>query len=408
MNRALHFLADLSQKTVLSAISLTCLFFYVFLASMPTDLITQTFLVVVVYACLILVNQWREHTYGKLIYLALITLLSLRYFIWRSTETLVYEDPVSFVFMIILYGAELFGFLLFAFGLIVNVAPLNREKKPKKPDMDRLPSVDIFIPTYNEAPELLSITVAAAKQVDYPEGKLNVYVLDDGGTEAKLSNPNQEAREEALERQQLIQNLCREFGAEYRTREKNEHAKAGNVNYAFERTKGDLILVLDADHVPTSDILMRTVGYFQDREDIFLVQTPHFMINADPIERNLDTFRRMPSENEMFYRSIQRGLDFWDASFFCGSAAILRRKALEETGGLSTETITEDAETALTLHAKGWHSVYVARPMVAGLAPETFSGLVVQRTRWAQGMVQILMLRNPLLMPGLTWAQRIG
>jgi cellulose synthase (UDP-forming) len=180
------------------------------------------------------------------------------------------------------------------------------------------------------------------------------------------------------------------------------------VNYAFERTKGDLILVLDADHVPTSDILMRTVGYFQEREDIFLVQTPHFMINADPIERNLDTFRRMPSENEMFYRSIQRGLDFWDASFFCGSAAILRRKALEETGGLSTETITEDAETALTLHAKGWHSVYVARPMVAGLAPETFSGLVVQRTRWAQGMVQILMLRNPLLMPGLTWAQRIG
>jgi cellulose synthase (UDP-forming) len=204
VNRAFRFLADLSQKTILSAIGLTCLFFYVFLASMPTDLITQTFLVVTVYAFLILVNQWREYTYGKLIYLALITLLSLRYFIWRSTETLVYEDPVSFVLMIVLYGAELFGFLLFIFGLIVNVAPLNREKKPVKPKLDTLPSVDIFIPTYNEAPELLSITVAAAKQIDYPDGKLNVYVLDDGGTEAKLSNPDLEVREEALQRQQLI------------------------------------------------------------------------------------------------------------------------------------------------------------------------------------------------------------
>ena len=59
----------------------------------------------------------------------------------------------------------------------------------------------------------------------------------------------------------------------------------------------------------------------------------------------------MPSENEMFYGIIQRGLDKWNASFFCGSAAVLRREALETTGGFTGISITEDCETALELHA---------------------------------------------------------
>ena len=72
------------------------------------------------------------------------------------------------------------------------------------------------------------------------------------------------------------------------------------------------------------------MGYFGENPKLFLVQTPHFFINPDPLERNLKTFDKMPSENEMFYGIIQRGLDKWDASFFCGSAAVLRREALED------------------------------------------------------------------------------
>ncbi len=397
-----------SRQTIYIATLLACLAVYIFLAALPTDLVTQTFLVLSVYAGLIVVNQFREQTYGKLVYLALLTVLSLRYFIWRTFETLGFEDPISFAAMMLLYFAELFGFLLFALGLFVNVAPLRKDDDFIEPDMDDLPSVDVFIPTYDEAPELLAITVAAACQIDYPEDKFNVHILDDGGTTAKITQSDVSAREAAIERQRLIKNIASQFGASYRTRELNDHAKAGNFNHAFQQTEADLILTLDADHVPTSDILKRTVGQFQKKKRLFLVQTPHFMINADPLERNLGTYRRMPSENEMFYRKIQRGLDFWDAAFFCGSAAILRRTALEETNGLCTESITEDAETALHLHARGWHSAYVTRPMVAGLAPETFSGLVVQRTRWAQGMLQILLLKNPLLMPGLSFGQRMG
>jgi cellulose synthase (UDP-forming) len=95
----------------------------------------------------------------------------------------------------------------------------------------------------------------------------------------------------------------------------------------------------------------------------------------------------MPGESEIFYRIVQHGLDAWHSSFFCGSAAILRRRHLDEIGGLSGETVTEDAETALRLHAKGYKSAYVGKPMVLGLQPETFTGFIGQRCRWAQGMV---------------------
>lgn len=401
-------LFGLGRRTVYMLCATASLMVILFMAALPTDLNTQTILVLSIYAGLILTNQWREKRWGKLIFMSMLVLLSLRYFLWRTFNTLSFEDPVSFVLMIMLYVAEVFGFMLFILGLMVNIMPHNRERQDVKPDKTRLPSVDVFIPTYNEEPELVAITVAAATQIDYPEDKLNVYVLDDGGTRDKTGSDDPNIRAEALERQRLLKNICNKFGANYITRDHNEHAKAGNFNEAMKVTHGDLILTLDADHVPTADILMYTVGFFQRQDNLFMVQTPHFMINADPIERNLDTHRRMPSENEMFYRSVQKGLDFWDATLFCGSAAILLRKALEENGGLSLDTITEDAETALTLHARGWHSAYLARPMVAGLAPETFSSLILQRTRWAQGMVQILLLKSPLLMPGLTMAQRLG
>src|SRR5699024_4667708 len=128
----------------------------------------------------------------------------------------------------------------------------------------------------------------------------------------------------------------------------------------------------------------------------------------DPLERSLGTFERMPGENEMFYGVVQRGLDRWNASFFCGSAALLRRNALEQVGGFSGRTIMEDCEIALDLHDEGCESLYVDRPMVAGLQPETFGSFIRQRTRWCQGMIQIFLLKNPLFKRGLNFGQRLG
>ena len=165
--------------------------------------------------------------------------------------------------------------------------------------------------------------------------------------------------------------------------------------------------MFDADHVPAREFLRETVGFFTVEPKLFLVQTPHFFINPDPLERNLSTFAKMPSENEMFYGAIQKGLDSWNAAFFCGSAAVLRRSALDEVGGFAGVTITEDCETALELHARGWKSLYVQKPLIAGLQPETFDAFIGQRSRWCQGMMQIFMLKNPLFKRGLSVAQKL-
>lgn len=222
-----------------------------------------------------------------------------------------------------------------------------------------------------------------------------------------MEAPNPVLAREAKERRVELQDLCASLGVNYLTRARNEHAKAGNLNNGLEHSTGDLVAVFDADHAPARSFLEETVGYFNTDKNLFLVQTPHFFINPDPLERNLGTFQTMPSENEMFYGVIQRGLDKWNAAFFCGSAALLKRDALQETNGFSGLSITEDCETALELHSRGWRSVYVDKPLIAGLQPESFASFIGQRSRWAQGMMQILRYRFPPFKRGLRLSQRL-
>lgn len=356
---------------------------------------------------LLVLRHFNHNEIIRIIFLLIAAFLSVDYFYWRTFYTLTFYDPISFTCALLLYFAELYGFVVYALSIFVNIEPLDRQPEPLPPDTSTWPTVDILIPSYNEAPELLQITVLSALNVNYPAGKFKVYLLDDGGTDQRCDSPNPEMAKASRQRRLDLQKLCAECGAHYLTRARNLQAKAGNINNGLEHSEGELVLILDADHVPSRDILENTVGLFLKDPKLFLVQTPHFFTNPDPIEKNLDTFSRMPSENEMFYKVIQKGLDFWNSAFFCGSAAVLRRTCLREVGGISGDTITEDAETALVLHAKGYNSAYIDRPMIAGLSPETLGGFIGQRIRWAQGMVQIFLLKNPLLIPGLTLPQRL-
>lgn len=342
----------------------------------------------------------------RLFFLGIATFIVLRYLAWRVLYTIEFTDWVSFIGALILFFAELYGMVIFLVGNFINASPVHRKPAPL-PEFEQLPTVDIFVPSYNESTEILETTLIAALQMRYPAEKRNVYLCDDGGTDQKCTTGDEEAKKRARQRRIELTALCETLGAQYLTRPKNKAAKAGNLNEAFQKTAGDLVVIFDADHIPTEDFLEKTVGLFAQDAKLFLVQTPHFFVNPDPIEKNLDTFYQMPSENEMFYRVIQPGLDFWNASFFCGSGAVMRREHLDKTGGLSGDTITEDAETALTLHSMGFNSAYISTPLLSGLSPETMSGFITQRTRWAQGMVQIFLLKCPLFLRGLTLPQRL-
>lgn len=347
-----------------------------------------------------------ERRVPRIFFLVIATFIVLRYFFWRTLYTIEFTDWLSFSCALLLYGAEFYGVVVFLIGNFINANPITREPAPL-PSPEDLPTVDVFIPSYNESPAILEATLLSALQMRYPQDKLKIYLCDDGGTDQKCQSGDEESRMAARRRRRELTALCETLGAHYLTRPKNRGAKAGNLNEAFQKTDGELVVIFDADHMPTVDFLEKTVGFFSRDEKLFLVQTPHFFVNPDPVEKNLGTFFQMPSENEMFYRAIQKGLDFWNAAFFCGSGAVMRRRHLEITGGLSGDTITEDAETALTLHAKGYNSAYVSTPLLSGIAPETMGAFIKQRIRWAQGMVQILLLKCPLLIRGLTLPQRL-
>lgn len=379
----------------------------ILIVSLPINL--QTHLVVggVVLTLMIFVKLLGLDGAWRLVGLALGTALVLRYVYWRTTSTI---PPVTqlenFIPGLLLYLAEMYSVFMLFLSLFIVAKPLPSRTPVIVGDED-LPHVDVFIPSYNEEASLLADTIAAARAMDYPSDRLTVWLLDDGGTVQKRNSQDVLAAQAALQRHVELQQLCADLGANYLTRERNEHAKAGNLNNGLAHSSGELIAVFDADHAPTRSFLRETVGYFKEDPKLFLVQTPHFFLNPDPLERNLRTFETMPSENEMFYGIIQRGLDKWNASFFCGSAAVLSREALGDTNGFSGISITEDCETALELHAHGWKSVYVDKPLIAGLQPASFASFIGQRSRWAQGMMQILRFRFPPLKRGLTLPQRL-
>ena len=328
---------------------------------------------------------------GKSVTLFLVVLslsVSLRYIYWRLTETLDFPGPLEVVLGTGLVFAEIYAIVTLVLGYVQTVWPLERKPVPMPVDPNTWPTVDVYIPTYNEPMSVVRATVLAAIAMDWPRDKMKVWLLDDG-------------------RREEFRQFADACGVGYITRNNNLHAKAGNLNNAMRQTDGAFVCIFDCDHVPTRAFLQLTMGWMINEPNIALVQTPHHFYSPDPFQRNLAAGTRVPSEGNMFYGLIQDGNDYWNATFFCGSCAVLRRVALDEIGGIAIETVTEDAHTMLKMHRKGWDSAYLKLPLAAGLATERLALHIGQRVRWARGMLQILRIDNPLFGPGLTLGQRI-
>ena len=326
--------------------------------------------------------------FSALMLIVLSLTVSCRYIWWRYTSTLNWDDPVSLVCGLILLFAETYAWIVLVLGYFQVIWPLNRQPVPLPKDMSQWPSVDIFVPTYNEDMNVVKNTIYAALGIDWPKDKLKIWILDDGGRD---------------EFRQFAQTV----GVEYIARTSHEHAKAGNINNALKYAKGDFVSIFDCDHVPTRSFLQMTMGWFMKDKNLAMMQTPHHFFSPDPFERNLGRFRKTPNEGTLFYGLVQDGNDMWDATFFCGSCAVIRRGPLDEIGGIAVETVTEDAHTSLRLHRLGHTSAYMRIPQAAGLATESLSAHIGQRIRWARGMVQIFRLDNPLFGKGLKLAQRL-
>jgi len=170
-------------------------------------------------------------------------LLSTRYMYFRLTQTLHFNSEIETILGMGLFLAEVYVWVMLLLSYLQTVWPLKRGIVPLPDDMTQWPTVDVYIPTYNEPLDVVRDTVLAAQCIDYPRDKINIYLLDDG-----------KRREFAV--------FAADVGVGYITRNDNNHAKAGNLNHAMKLTQGELITVFDCDHVATRIFLQATVGGF--------------------------------------------------------------------------------------------------------------------------------------------------
>ncbi|MCJ8283341.1 MAG: glycosyltransferase, partial [Rivularia sp. ALOHA_DT_140] len=194
--------------------------------------------------------------WSRRLVVGILLILTGRYILWRSLSTLNLDTPLNGAFSLGLFGLE----LLILFSATIQLfLMLNVKESTHDADKNSIaviegifnPSVDVLIPTYNEPAFILRRTIIGCQALEYQNK--TIYLLDD------TRRPEMKA-------------LAQELGCEYITRKDNFHAKAGNLNHALTKINGELIVVFDADFIPTTNFLNRTVGFFQD-EQVALIQT---------------------------------------------------------------------------------------------------------------------------------------
>ncbi len=299
--------------------------------------------------------------------------------------TLVFRLSINwaFWFVPVMFFAEIYRIFFFSISLYCGRSLQYAHFRPQV----KTATVDVLIPTLNESRAIVEATTRGALHI---RGVNKVFVLDDG------NRPE-------------IRQMAEYLGAEYGTRRSSLHAKAGNMNFGLSMSTSEFFISLDADHIPNPEFIERTVGYFDDQELAF-IQTPQSFYNTNSIQHRYVKEYPLWNEQTMFYESIQPAKNAFNAAFFCGSSAILRRKAIDSVGGFATGTATEDIHTSIRIHSKGWKSLFVNERLAFGLAAEDLKEYHKQRVRWGAGSLGLLFRSkdSPFIIKNLSFMQRLG
>lgn len=315
-----------------------------------------------------------------------ILLINIFYMVIRFLSIPIFEGIPSFFLGLFLFIAEFLGFFAFIVYVYVFTGKRNIPNKNLSDFNGHIPTIDIFICTYNEDLNILSKTILAAQNLNYPKNKYQIYVLDDGN------------RSE-------LKNLCNNFyHVNYISREKRTNAKAGNINNALTQTNSEFFTVLDADMICKPNYLSETIGYFSD-ENLAFVQTPQTYYNADVYQYNISN--KFNNEQDFFMRYIEPARDSRNCVLHIGTNAIFRRKYVEEVGLYPTNSITEDMALGLLLQSKGYDSIFINKTLVCGLSACTYPDLIKQRDRWCRGNLQVLHNYRKVIFKKLKPAQKL-
>jgi len=254
---------------------------------------------------------------------------------------------------------------------------------------DVWPKVSVHVPAHSEPPEMVIETLAALRQMDYPN--YEVVMIDDNTDDDELWRP--------------VVEFCRRAGFKVFHLQNYPGFKSGALNFALTQLSPDVevIAVVDSDYRVRPNFLRETVPYFQDPRVAF-VQTPQAFRN----DRENRFAYGSALAQRFFFEISMRSRNEHNAIIFCGTMGLIRRRALERIGGWSEWCITEDAEASLRLLQKGYTGVYINQPYGYGVLPTAFGDAKKQRFRWAFGGIQILKRYARDLLPPLFRATRSG
>jgi cellulose synthase (UDP-forming) len=242
----------------------------------------------------------------------------------------------------------------------------------------RYPSVDVFLPICGEPIEVLRNTWEGVYELiqSYP-GTARAYVLDDG--------PSEEARR-----------VAPSYGFIYARRPQLRYRKkAGNLNYAFAHTRGEFVVIFDADFRPRADFLAELLPYMDD-PTVGLVQSPQYF-RVDEYQTWVE--RAASASLEVFYRAVQVSRDRVGSALCVGSNAIYRRAALAGGEGFTLIPYAEDSHTGLDMRYRGYELKYVPIVLAAGVCPSTIDSYMSQQYRWCCGATSLVWTRHMWRVP---------
>ncbi|MEL7429353.1 MAG: glycosyltransferase [Pseudomonadota bacterium] len=321
--------------------------------------------------------RYHERRRVRQVVAALFCLVSVVYLAWRITIF----NPEALFLSVVFYAAELIGFVIALGAIFMSWG--HKKRTPKKPRQGL--DVDVFVTVYNEPFDVVRRTVRAAKEITYPH---RTIVLDDG-------------------RRPEIRELSEALGCDYFSRAKNDHAKAGNLNFGLGKSTAEFVMVLDADHIALPHALDALLGYFDD-ESVCLVQSPQDFYNLNSIQFANAKNRSIWHDQSYFYHVSMPNADTFNGTICVGTGVVYRRTALDEIGGIPTDTVTEDLHTSLKMHKRGMETVFHHESIAYGIGEIGLSDYYKVRLRWGHGNIHALRRENVLFCSGLNWRQRLN
>ena len=274
-------------------------------------------------------------------------------------------------------------FLIFYYSVVqVSLAAAYVRSRKKRAleiaplfDVTNAPKVTVQLPMYNEmyvAERIIDTTA----ELDYPRDKFQIQVLDDSTDETK----------------EIIANKVKELAAKgidiiHIHRTDRTGYKAGALDSAMDKVSGEFIAIFDADFVPDTDFLLKTIPYFQD-EKIGVVQTRWGHLN-----KTYSMLTELQAFGLNGHFAIEQGGRSTNGHYinFNGTAGIWRKSCIADAGGWEHDTITEDLDLSYRAQMKGWKFKYLEDVISPAELPITMSALKSQQHRWMKGGAEVFM-----------------